>query len=390
MLKSNLMHTYNRFDVIFEKGSGCKLYDVNNVEYIDFVSGVAVNALGHSNPVIVNALKTQSEKLMHVSNYYYNTENIKLAELLCKNSDHDAVFFCNSGAEAIEGGLKIARKHGKKFSEDKNVILYMTNSFHGRTLGALTVTGQPKYQAPFAPLMTGTQEVEFNNIQDLEEKFSDKVCGVILEPIQGEGGINSATFEFLSKVRELCDKHNAILIFDEVQCGIGRLGTLFAYQKFNVVPDVICLAKALGGGFPIGAIVTKDEASDTLKPGDHGNTYGGNSLACSVGFAVVNELLTSGIIASIPEKEIYIKEKLNALKEKHPVITKVKGMGLLVGIEVSCPPADIMKKAFENKLLIISAGSNVIRFLPPLNVKYEEIDEALNVLDKVLYEVENA
>lgn len=389
MTKDNIMKTYGRFDVTFEKGIGTKLIDINGVEYLDFVSGVAVNALGHSSPVVINAIKAQSEKLIHTSNFYFNTEHIKLAKILCDNSDHDSVFFCNSGSEAVEGALKIARKHGKTFSDDKNVILYMSNSFHGRTMGSLAVTGQPKYQAPFAPLMEGTLEVQFNNVDDLENKFNDKVCGIILEPIQGEGGINSVNPYFIEKIKELSEKFNAVVIFDEVQCGIGRLGQLFAYKLFNIVPDVICLAKALGGGFPIGAIVAKGASSETLKSGDHGNTYGGNPLATSVGYAVVNELISNGVIDNVKEKESYIKNKLASLMKIHKTITKIKGMGLLIGLELTIPAADVMKKAFEKKLLVIPAGSNVLRLLPPLNVTSDDINKVIELLDEIFVEIEN-
>ena len=268
MEENCVMNTYGRYDVTFEKGLGCKIYDSNGQEYVDFVSGVAVNCLGHSNPAIIKAITTQSSKLMQSSNYYWNTPHKLLAKKLIDNCDHDKVFFCNSGTEAIEAALKIARKYGSlKDTKDKNVLIYMDESFHGRTMGSLSVTGQEKYQKAFRPLIGGTQKVKFNDIEDLKKNLNEKVCAVIIEPIQGEGGINIATIEFLKAARQLCDKYDALLIFDEVQCGMGRLGSLFAYKKFSVIPDVICIAKALGGGFPIGATITNVKASGAFEIG---------------------------------------------------------------------------------------------------------------------------
>lgn len=387
MSKNNLMNTYGRFDVTFEKGIGTKIYDINGKEYLDFVSGVAVNALGHSHPAIVKAITEQSSKLMHISNYYWNTQHALLAEKLIENCDHSKVFFCNSGTEAIEGSLKVARKYGKiKGNENKNMILYMDNSFHGRSVGALSVTGQPKYQKDFMPLMGGVKEVKFNDIEDLKKNFNENVCGVIIEPIQGEGGINPASIEFLEAARELCNKFDALLIFDEIQCGMGRLGNLFAYKKFGVIPDVIAIAKALGGGFPIGAFLANERAL-ALVPGDHGSTFGGNPLGCAVALAVLNELVDGGIIASIEEKNLYLKYGLNNLKDKYGIINEVKGMGLLIGLSLKTSPKDFMNACFEKGLLVVTAGSDVVRLLPPLNVTLEELDKAVNILESVMKEI---
>lgn len=384
MSKDSVMNTYGRFDVVFEKGIGSKIYDVKGKEYVDFVSGVAVNCLGHSHPAIINALTEQSSKLMHISNYYWNTQHTLLAEKLTNNSDHSKVFFCNSGTEAVEGALKIARKYGKiTGNENKNVILYMNNSFHGRSIGALSVTGQPKYQKDFMPLMGGVKEVNFNDIEDLNKNFDENVCGIIIEPIQGEGGIISADIEFLKAARSLCDKFNAILIFDEIQCGMGRLGSLFAYKKFGVIPDVISIAKALGGGFPIGAFLANEKAATALAPGDHGSTYGGNPLGCAVSLAVLNELLEGGVIASIEEKSAYLKKNLLKLKEKHGVIDNIKGLGLLIGLSMKDPKA-FMNACFNKGLLVVTAGADVVRLLPPLNVSKEDLDAALNIIEAVM------
>ena len=388
MSKNCIMNTYGRYDVTFEKGLGCKLYDTEGREYVDFVSGVAVNCLGHSNPIIINALKEQSEKLIHVSNYYWNTTHTSLAEKLIDNCDHSKVFFCNSGTEAVEGALKIARKYGKlSGKEGKKVFLYMDNSFHGRTMGALSVTGQEKYQQDFRPLIEGVRKVNFNDIEDLKKNFDETVCGIIIEPIQGEGGINTANIEFLEEARKLCDKHDALLIFDEIQCGIGRLGSLFAYKKFSVIPDVICLAKALGGGFPIGAIVTNEKASTAFVPGDHGSTYGGNPLGCAVGVAVLTELVDGGVIDKIEEKSMYLKERLLKLKVKYGIIDEIKGMGLLIGISLNTEAKKFSNLCFDKGLLVVTAGENVVRLLPPLNVSKDELDEALDILQEVIAEI---
>lgn len=387
MSKESIMHTYGRFDVTFESGIGSRIFDVNGKEYIDFVSGVAVNCLGHSHPVVVDAICEQSKKLVHISNYYWNEQHTVLAEKLCKHSDHKSVFFCNSGTEAIEGGLKIARKYGKlKNNADKNIIITMNNSFHGRTMGALSVTAQEKYQKSFMPLIDGVKNVNLNDINELREAFNESVCGLIIEPIQGEGGINSATLEYLKECRALCDEYDALLIFDEVQCGIGRLGTLFAYKKFGVIPDVICLAKALGGGLPIGAIMANDKAS-VLEPGDHGSTYGGNPLVCAVANAVIDELTVGGVIETVDAKSKYFINKLNELNKKYSFIDEIRGCGLLIGIKTSVDVKVFINKCFEKGLLVISAGPEVVRILPPLNVSYEEIDNAINIFEAVAEEL---
>ena len=388
MPKSNIMNTYKRYYVIFEKGKGCRLYDINGKEYLDFVSGVAVNCLGHGNPSVVKAISEQSAKLMQVSNYYWNIKNIELAEMLVTYSDHDSVFFCNSGTESVEGALKLARKYGRiGKGKDKNILIHMENSFHGRTMGALTVTGQEKYQTDFTPLIGGVKSAVFNDIESLKKVMDENTCGVILEPVQGEGGIINADVQYLKQVRDLCNRYDAVLIFDEVQCGIGRSGKLFAYQKFGVIPDVVCMAKGLGGGFPIGAFMANEKTSGILVPGDHGSTFGGNPLACAAGVAVLKELIDGGIIDKVDRMGEYFKNKLNQLKGKYNVINEMKGLGLLLGISVKVKPKVILDKCFEKGLLLISAGSDVIRFLPPLNVEEKEIDEAIAILDEVFKEM---
>lgn len=385
MSREGLMNTYGRFDVTFEKGVGSKLYDINGKEYLDFVSGVAVNCLGHSHPVIVDAITEQSKQLIHISNYYWNTKHGKLAEKLIENSDHSNVFLCNSGTEAVEGALKLGRKYGRlKGDNEKNTIIYMDNSFHGRTMGALSVTGQEKYQENFRPLIGGVKSTTFNDIEALRNAFDANVCALIVEPIQGEGGINAADVEFLKEARKLCDEFEAILIFDEIQCGMGRLGSLFAYKQFGVIPDVICIAKALGGGFPIGAFVANEKAGEVLVAGDHGSTYGGNPLGSAVALAVLTELVDGGVIATVEQKGAYLKSKLSEIKNKYGVIKEVKGMGLLIGISLEVSPKDFMSECFKNGLLAVSAGADVIRLLPPLNVSTEDMDSALAILEEVI------
>lgn len=388
MSKDSLMNTYSRFDIVFEKGLGSKVYDINGKEYIDFVSGVAVNCLGHSHPAIIKAINDQSNNLMHVSNLYWNTKQLEVAKKLCDYSDHDKVFFCNSGTEAVEAALKLARKYGKQNGEDqKNEIIYMENSFHGRTLGALAVTGQEKYQKDFMPLMEGVKSAKFNDIEDIKNKINENTCAVIVEPIQGEGGIVVAQIDFLKEVKELCKKYDALLIFDEIQCGMGRTGSLFAYEKFDVIPDVICMAKGLGGGFPIGAVVATQKVASAFVPGDHGSTFGGNPLGCSVALAVLEELMDKGVVNEVNEKSKYIINKVLELKNKYNVISKIHGMGLMLGIKLETDKSKVINKCLEKGLLLVGAGEDVVRVVPALNITKEEIDNGLDILDKVLYEL---
>lgn len=388
MSKESIMNTYARFDVIFDRGKGARLTDIKGKEYIDFVSGIAVNCLGHSHPAIAKTLAEQSQKLMHISNLYWTPTQMDLAEKLVQHSDHDKVFFCNSGTEAIELGLKIARKYGKiNGNEDKTEIIYFNNSFHGRTMGALSVTGQQKYQKDYRPLISDTKSIEFNDIDQLRKAVSEKTCAIILEPIQGEGGIINADVAFLKEARKLCDQYDALLIYDEVQCGIGRLGTLYAYQSYHVIPDIICMAKGLGGGFPIGATLTNEKAASAMVPGDHGCTFGGNPLACSVGLVVINELMENGVLEQSIESSKYLIEHLKQLKEKYSKIEKVQGMGLLLGLKIVDNPKVIIEKCLEKGLLLVGAGQNVIRVLPPLNVSKTDIDAMLAILENTLKEI---
>lgn len=381
-----LLNVYNRFDVNFIKGKGVYLYDDKGNEFLDFVSGIAVNCLGHAHPVIANALKKQGETLIHISNLYHSEAQTKLVEKLIGLSKHESVFFCNSGTEANELAIKIARKYGKSIDKEKIEIIYMKDSFHGRSTGSLAITGQKKYQEPFEPLIPNVTECLFNNIEDLKSKVNKNTCAIILEPVQGESGIQSASPEFLTALKEVCDENKALLIFDEIQCGMGRMGSLFAYDKLGVIPDVVTIAKALGGGVPIGACLTKGEASKIMVPGDHGSTYGGNPLVCAVAYDVLTELIDNKVIEGVEERGEYATAKLNELKDKYELIEEIRGTGLLIGIKLSdkVTAREFANKAFENKFLLVPAGNNVLRYFPPLNVTLEEIDKSIEKMETVL------
>lgn len=385
MSKEYVLNTYARYDVNAVSGNGCLVYDENGKEYLDFVSGVAVNCLGHCSPVVTKAIQEQSCKLMHVSNLYWNEKQMELAEKLCLLGGFSGAFFCNSGTEAVEAAIKFARKYGKlKGGETKNEIVYMKNSFHGRTLGALSVTGQEKYQKDFMPLIPGVKSVEFNNGAELEAVMDENVCAVIIEPIQGEGGIIAASEKFLEKAKALCEAHNALLIFDEVQCGIGRLGTLYAFESFGIKPDMVCMAKGLGGGFPIGAVVAADKVAECITFGDHGSTFGGNPLASAVALAVLGELLENHVLDNVKKMNTYFMYKLMGLKEKHPEIVGINGMGLLLGLQLSIDTKAFVNQCLAKGLLLVGAGKDVVRLLPPLNVEPEYLDKAVEIIGSVL------
>jgi predicted acetylornithine/succinylornithine family transaminase len=387
---SVIMNTYNQFPIVIEKGNGVFLWDSEGNKYLDFVAGIAVNALGYNDSDYVKQISLQLTKLQHCSNLYWMIPSIELSEILIQNSCFDKVFYCNSGAEAVEAAIKLSRKYGKKHhSENCYEIITMKKSFHGRTMATVTATGQTKYQKGFNPLMPGFSHVEFNNFNELEEAVSDKTCAILIEPIQGEGGIHPAEKTYLQNIRDLCDKNDIVLIFDEVQCGIGRTGELFAYQIFNIKPDIVSLAKGLGGGFPIGAMLAVQDKADAFQPGDHASTFGGNPLACTAGKVVLNKLLGNGILENVQNQGKYLKEKLIKLKEKNSMIIDVRGYGLMLGIELNCLVKDIVVECMNKGLLILSAGENVIRFVPPLIIKKSEIDKGLDILERVLQQVQN-
>lgn len=383
MIKNKLMKTNARPDVIFEKGDGSYLYDKDQNAYLDFVAGVAVNALGHCSPVVTEAIEKQSKQLIHLSNLFWTDAQLDLAEFLINESNHEEVFFVNSGTEAIETAIKIARKYGKGANENKGDILYLENSFHGRTVGALSLTGQLKYQADFMPLMGKVKMGKVNSIADLESKISENTCALFLEPIQAEGGVVSLNSEFIKAARSLCDKYEALLVFDEVQCGIGRIGTFYAYESIGVIPDILCLAKGLGGGFPIGAVLANKKAN-VLELGDHGCTFGGSPLACATSHAVVSVVKEQRFLDSVKEKGKYIKDKLEAALEGNNSFKSVEGKGMLLGLHLNIEAKAIVEAAFKEKLLIIRAGEKVIRIVPALNISNNEIDKGLDILIKIL------
>lgn len=377
-----VMKTYNRFPLTFEKGEGMYVYDENGKEYLDFVAGIAVNSLGHNHPKLVKAISEQAAKLIHISNLYYTEPQVKLAQKLVENGSLDKVFFCNSGAEAIEAALKLARKYGSKTGRQE--IITMHQSFHGRTFGAVTATGQDHYHEGFGDMLPHIKYATFNEIESVKAAVNENTIAILMEPVQGEGGIRPAKKEFLQQVRQLCDEKDILLMFDEVQCGIGRLGTLFAYQTFGVIPDVMSTAKGIAGGIPCGIMMAKEKVSESFVPGDHASTFGGNPLATAAGNVVVDELL-SGLLDNVKEYGAYLKEKLNKIAEKHSnIITDVRGIGLMQGIELNEAAGPYISKAIDMGLLLVGAGKFVIRFVPSLIVSREDIDKAIEILDKAL------
>ena len=382
--EEKLIHTYNRYQIVLDKGDGVRLYDTDGKEYLDFGAGIAVFALGYNNKEYNDALKAQIDKLIHTSNYFYNEPAVEAATALTKASGMDRVFFTNSGTEAIEGAVKLAKKYyyvknGKADAE----IIAMQHSFHGRSMGALAVTGNKHYQEAFGPMIPGIKFAQYNDLNSVKELVNDKTCAIIFETVQGEGGIYPAQKEFLEGLRALCDEKDIILIFDEIQCGMGRCGSLFAHDLYGVKPDVLTLAKALGCGVPVGAFVVGEKADGALVPGDHGTTYGGNPFAA----AAINAVFDQFEKLQVPEhaKEIgaYLWDKLEELKERYDCITGHRGIALMQGLEFDAdhPVGDIVKKALEKGLIIISAGNNVIRFVPPLVIEKEHVDEMISILE---------
>lgn len=384
MKNDYLIPFYSKYDLTFNYGQGSWLYDDNGNAYLDFISGIAVNALGHCHPSLVETIQKQSNTLMNISNYFWNDTVLNLAKRLCELTDLSKVFFCNSGTEANEAIIKIARKYGSDISPNKKKIIYMKNSFHGRTLGSLSITGQEKYQKKFRPLLEDVQEAIFNDLKSVEALMDDSVSAVILEPIQGECGVISATKEFITGIRKLCDHYNALLIFDEVQSGMGRSGHLFTYQYFNVKPDLISIAKGLGGGFPIGAVVASDKAANCIEPGDHGSTFGGNPLACACGLTILEELIDNHILSEVNKKSNQLVAKLKELQKSYPLIQEIRGKGLLLGVHMKHSSKEIIKKCMDQKLLLAGSSNETIRILPPLTVSEEEINLAMNRFETVL------
>lgn len=380
-----LLHTYNRFQLVWDKGDGVYLYDLDGKKYLDFAAGIAVFALGYNNKEYNDALKAQIDKILHTSNLYYNVPAIEAAKKLKKVSGMDRVFFTNSGAEANEGAIKAARKYAytKDGSTDHEIIA-MNHSFHGRTMGALAVTGTPKYREPFEPLIGNVRFADLNDFDSVLAQVNDKTCAIMLEPVQGEGGMVPATEDFLKKVRALCDEKDILLIFDEVQCGMGRTGYMYAWQQYGVKPDIMTSAKALGCGVPVGAfLMTEKVAEKSLVPGDHGTTYGGNPFAAAAVEKVLDLFEQEHIIEHVREIAPYLEQKLEELVEKYPCVAERRGVGLMQGLVLTCPVGEVTQKALEKGLVVISAGGNVLRMVPPLIISKEHVDEMISVLEEV-------
>lgn len=378
-----LLHTYNRYQIVFDKGEGVYLYDINGKKYLDFCAGIAVFALGYKNEAYNQALKDQIDKIIHTSNYYYNVPAIEAAKKLQKVSGMDRVFFTNSGAEAVEGALKAARKYGYlKDGQTDHEIIAMEHSFHGRTFGALSVTGNPKYREAFQPMIGNIRFASLNDFDSVLQQVNDKTCAIIFETLQGEGGIHPATREFIKQVKQLCEEKDILLILDEIQCGMGRTGTMFAWQKYGIQPDIMTTAKALGCGVPVGAfLMTEKVAANSLVAGDHGTTYGGNPLAAAAINKVLDLFEENHIIDNVNSVGKYLEKRLDELVEKYDFIETRRGYGLMQGLVFSCPVAPYIQKALDAGLVLINAGADIIRFIPPLIITKEHVDEMMDILE---------
>ncbi len=384
-----VLPVYRRLPVLLVRGHGARLYDEQGNAYLDFLAGIAVCGVGHCHPHLVQRIAEQAATLMHVSNFFYTEPQARLAQRLCELSGMQKVFFCNSGAEANEMAIKVARKFANTIKRTPDYeIVALEGSFHGRTMGALSATMQVKYQEPFKPLLPGFRMVPRNDVHALREAFSERTAAVILEPIQGEGGIHPIDEAYLREARQLCDRYNALLIADEVQTGFGRTGAWFAYQHAGVLPDVVALAKGLGGGFPVGACLMRGVAAEVLQAGEHGTTYGGNPLACSAALAVIEIIEREGLLANAQRVGNYLKHKLEQLQQAGAPIREVRGRGLMLGVELSLPVArTVVQKALERRLILNAIGDYVLRLVPPLVITERDADEAVEILQRVLQEV---
>lgn len=384
--EENVLHTYNRFKVVFDHGEGVYLYDKNGKKYLDFASGIGVMALGYGNEQYTSALKNQIDKLMHTSNLYYTEPLADAAKKLCKVSGMDRVFFTNSGAEGIEGAIKSARKYAfNKDGKHDHEIIAMNHSFHGRTMGSLAVTGNPHYQEAFLPLIGGIKFSDFNDLDSVKALVNDKTCAIIFETVQGEGGIYPATKEFAEGVAKICKENDILLILDEVQCGMGRTGSMFAFQEYDIKPDILVSAKGLGAGVSVGAFLMPEHiAKNTLVPGDHGSTYGGNPFVCTAVSTVLDIFENENILENVKEVSTYLEEKLDGLVEKFDSVEARRGKGFMQGLVLNVKPADVINKALDKGLVVISAGTNVLRMLPPLVITKEHVDEMIEILSECL------
>jgi acetylornithine aminotransferase len=380
--------TYGRYPLVPVRGAGCKLWDADGNEYLDLLAGVAVNNLGHCPPKVVAAVKQQAETLLHCSNFYNIPQQIRLAELLCENSFAERVFFCNSGAEANEAAIKLARKYSaEKYGPGRTEVLTALASFHGRTYCGISATGQDKIKEGFAPLLPDFRHLPFGDIEALRASLSERTCAIMLEPVQGEGGVNLPPANYFGQVRQLCDEHGLLLILDEVQTGCGRTGSLFAYQQEGIEPDIMTLAKGLASGVPIGAMLARDDLAAHLGPGTHGSTFGGNPLATAAGVATIETLLHDGVLDNCREMGAYLCGELEKLQRKYAFIRAVRGRGLIIGVELSIEGAEMVKTAMRRGLLINCTVGKVLRLVPPLIISRTEIDQAINILDEIFSEV---
>ena len=384
------MKAYGRFDVTFDHGKGVYLYDTNGKKYLDFYSGIGVNSFGYDYKPYTDAMAEQLHRLMHISNYFNSVEAIQAAEAVIKATKLNQVFFTNSGTEATEGALKLARKyyyekHGKADCE----IISLNHSFHGRSTGSVTLTGTPAYQKAFGPLIEGVKYGEINDLQSVKKLVTPQTAAIILEPVQGEGGVHVCSQEFMSGIRQLCDERDIVMILDEVQCGMGRTGTIMTYFQYGIMPDIVCLAKGIGAGFPMGAFVANKKVGDALKPGDHGSTYGGNPMAgcaCKTVFKIIEE---QKILEHVQDISEYLVDKLDELVEKYDCIKERRGLGLMIGLEFTHPVKPYVQKALDKGLVLVTAGSNVIRMLPPFIIEEKDVDEMIKILTAVIEEVNN-
>ncbi len=376
---------FNRYKIVLDHGEGVYVYDNNGKKYIDYLGGIAVNVLGHAYPELVRAISEQAGKMIHCSNLYYTQVQADAAAKLVKLSGLGKAFFGNSGAEANEGAIKIARKYAHQTDPEKSQIITAWDSFHGRTIATLTAPGQPKYHEGFGPLPEGFDYVHYNDIEELEGMMSEKTCAVMLETIQGEGGVYTPDGDYLKKVRALCDKYHALLILDEIQCGIGRSGKFFAYEQFGIKPDIVTLAKGLAGGVPIGAFIVTDAVAGAFHAGDHGTTFGGNPLACAAANVVLDTVIEKHLLDKVNEVGAYLREKLEGFQKKYPaLITEVRGMGLILGLQLTKPGRDIVNECLTYGAIINCTAGDVLRFVPPLIITKANVDELCAILDKVL------
>lgn len=382
-----LMHAYGRYQITFDHGEGVYLYDTDQKKYLDFFSGIGVNSFGYHYPEYIVSMEKQLHRLMHISNYFNTVETIEAAECVKKATKMDKVFFTNSGAESTEGALKLARKyyfkkHGKADSE----IIALNHSFHGRTTGSVRLTGNENYQKAFGPLIEGVKHANINDLESVKALINEKTAGIIVEPVQGEGGVYVCTQEFMQGLRQLCDEHDIALILDEVQCGMGRTGTIMTYFQYGILPDILCLAKGIGAGFPMGAFAANEKFSNAMEPGDHGSTYGGNPMAgnaCRTVFKIIDE---KNILEHVQNISQYVTEKLDELAEKYDCIIERRGLGLMIGLEFDRPVKDIVQKCLDHGLIVVTAGANVVRMLPPLIIEKEHVDEMTAILDQAIQE----